>query len=80
MQIDPWCLTHINTQECWVGTKRQHQRDMGVQSALALHQQFTVHGDVLEQVKVFRYLGCLLSQDDDDIQAVQSQLCKAYGT
>ncbi len=27
--------------------------------------------------KVYWYLGCLLLQDEDDIQAVQSQLCKA---
>jgi len=52
---------------------------MAVQSALALRQQFTVHGDVLERVEVFWYLGRLLSQDDEDIQTVQSQLCKARG-
>ncbi len=63
-----------------MGTARRHQRDMAVQSALALRQQFTVHGDVLERVEVFRYLGCLLLQDDDDIQAVRSQLRKARGT
>ena len=34
----------------------------------------------MERAEVFRYLGRLLSQDDDDIQAVQSQLCKACGT
>ena len=29
---------------------------------------------------MFRYLGaCLLSQDDNDIQAVRGQLCKARG-
>jgi len=59
---------------------RRHQRDMAVRSALALRQQFTVHGDVLERVEVFRYLGRLLSQDDDDIQAVRSQICKARET
>ena len=53
---------------------------MAVQSALALRQQFTVHGEVLEWVEVFRYFGCLLLQDDNDIQAVQSQLCKACRT
>ena len=63
-----------------MGTERRNQRDMAVQSALALCQQFTVHGDVLERVKVFRYLGRLLSQNDDDIQAVWSQLHKARGT
>ena len=55
-------------------------RVCAVRSALALRQQFTVHGDVLEGVEVFRYLGRMLLQDDDDIQAVRSQLCKARGT
>jgi hypothetical protein len=80
MQTNPRYPAHINTKECRVGTERQHQWDMAVQSALALRQQFTVHGDVLEWVEVFRYLGCLLLQDDDDIQAVRSQLCKARRT
>jgi len=80
MQVNPIHPTHINTEGCWVRTARRHQRDMAVRSALALRQQFTVHGDVLERVEVFRYLGRLLSQDDDDIQAVRSQLCKARGT
>jgi hypothetical protein len=70
MQVDPRYPAHINTQECRMGTARRHQTDMAVRSALALCQQFTVHGDVLEKVEVFRYLGRLLSQDDDDIQAV----------
>ncbi len=80
MQVDPRVTTHINTKECRIGTARCHQRDMAVRSALALRQQFTVHGDVLERVEVFWYLGRLLSQDDDNIQAVRSQLCKACGT
>jgi hypothetical protein len=80
MQVNPMHPAHINTVECRVGTARRHQQDMAVQSALALCQQFTVHGDVSERAEVFRYLGCLLSQDDDDIQAVRSQLCKARGT
>jgi hypothetical protein len=80
MQVDPWYLVHINMQECRMGTARRHQRDMAVRSALALRQQFTVHGDMLERFEVFGYLGRLLSQDDNDIQAVQSQLRKARKT
>jgi len=80
MQVDPRVPVNINTKECRMGTARCHQRDMAVRSALALRQQFTVHGDVLERVEVFRYLGRLLSQDDNGIQAVRSQLCKAHGT
>ena len=42
-------------------------------SALALQKQLSVHWNVLEQVEVFKYLGCLLAQDDDDIrQSVHS--------
>jgi hypothetical protein len=78
--VDPRYPAHINTKECRGGTARLHQRDMAVQSALASRQQFTVHGDVLERVEVFRYLGRLLSQDDNDIHAMRSQLCKAHGT
>ncbi len=51
-----------------------------MRSALALHEQFTVHGEVLEKVEVYRYLSCLLLQDDNDVQAMRSQLCKARGT
>ena len=72
MQVDPRYPAHINTKECRMGTARCHQQDMAVQSAL-------VHGDMLERVEVFRYLGRLLSQDDDDIQAVRSQLRKVRG-
>jgi hypothetical protein len=53
---------------------------MAVQLALALHEQFTVHGDVLEKLKVYRHIGHLLLQDDYDVQAMRSQLCKAQGT
>ena len=49
-------------------------------SALALRQQFSVQGDMLERVKVFKYLGCLMSQDDDDIQAICTQMQKARAT
>ena len=63
-----------------MGKARRHQRNMAVRSALALQQQFTVHGDVLERVEVFRYLGRLLLQDNDDVQAVRNQLCKVRGT
>ncbi len=74
MQVDPRYPAHINTKECQAGTERCYQRNMAVQSALALRKQFTVHGDELEKVKVYRYLGRLLLQDNNDIQAVQSQL------
>ncbi len=51
-----------------------------MQSVLALRKQFLVHGDILEKVEVYRYLCRLLLQDNDDVQAVRSQLHKAQGT
>ncbi len=64
-------LTHSDKGvPCQLGVERRVQREAAVSSALALRRQFTIHGDVLEHVEVFKYLGRLLAQDDDDAQAV----------
>ncbi len=47
--------------------------------ALALQCEFTVNKSVLERVKVFKYLGRLLAQDDNDAQAIWQQMRKARG-
>ncbi len=80
MQVDPRYARHQYTKECQVGVERKKQREAAVTSALSLRQQFSVHGDVLERVDVFKYLGCLLAQDDDDIQAIRTQMRKARAT
>jgi len=80
MQVNPKYTGHQTTKECQVGVERKHQREAAVTSALALRQQFSVHGEALEHVEVFKYLGCLLAQDDDDIQVIRAQLRKARGT
>jgi hypothetical protein len=69
MQVNPKYTGHQNTKECQVGVKRKQQREAAVTLALALRQQFSVHGEALDWVEVFKYLGRLLAQDDDDIQA-----------
>ncbi len=43
-------------------------------------QQFSVHGDVLERVEVFKYLGHLLVQDKNDIRVIRAQPRKARAT
>ncbi len=43
-------------------------------SALALCQQLTVCGDVLKRVEVYKNLGWMMSQDDEDTQALYDQL------
>jgi hypothetical protein len=80
MQVNPKFTGHQNTKECQVGVERKQQREVVVTSALALRQQFSVHGEALDPVEVFKYLGRLLAQDDDDIQAIRNQLQKARGT
>ncbi len=57
--------------------RRQHQERAG--ATLALRRQFTANGEVLERVEVFKYLGGLLSQEDNDMQAVRHHLVKACG-
>ncbi len=47
---------------------------------MALRQQFTIHGDVLKRVKVYKYLGRMMAQDDNDAQAIRAQLRKACAT
>ncbi len=49
-------------------------------SALSFCRQFTVHGDALKKVKVFKYLGRMMAQDDNNVQAMRHQLHKARGT
>ena len=80
MQVNPFYPRHYTSKECSIGVEQKQQREAAVTSALALRQQFSVHGDVLERVEVFKYLGRLLAQDDDDIQAIRAQLRKARAT
>jgi hypothetical protein len=61
MQVDPRYPRHQFTKECQVGVERKKQREAAVTSALALRQQFSIHGDVLERVEVFKYLGRLFA-------------------
>jgi hypothetical protein len=80
MQVNPIYPCHQYSKECQVGVERRKQRKTAISSALALRQQFTVHGDVLEHVKVFKYLGRMMVQEDNDIQAIWAQLRKACAT
>jgi hypothetical protein len=80
MQVNPLYPCHRFLKEGQVVVERTKQREAAVTSALALWQQFSVDGEIIERVKVFKYLGHLLAQDDDDIQAIRAQLWKARTT
>ena len=77
MQTSPFARSHHLSAFCRETGERQRQYDRRVQAALALRQQFHADGDVLGRVEVFKYLGRLLSQHDDDAQAVRAQMVKA---
>jgi hypothetical protein len=78
MQVNPAYPQHIRMKECGIRMNRRLQRELAISSALALRREFNVDGTVLERVKVFKYLGRLLAQDDDDAQ-IRQQLRKARG-
>jgi hypothetical protein len=80
MQVNPLYPRHQLSKECQVGAERRQQREMAVTAALALRQQYTIHGDVLKQVEVYKYLGQMMAQDDDNAQAIRAQLWKARAT
>jgi hypothetical protein len=63
----------------WGGMDRWLQRESAVFSVLALRCKFIVNRSVLERVEVFKCLGCLLVQDDNDAQAIWQQMHKAWG-
>jgi hypothetical protein len=77
---NPLYPRHWLSKECQVGVEQQRQREAGVTSALTLRQQFTVCGHVLEPVEVYKYLGQMMAQDDNDTQALRAQLWKACAT
>ncbi len=77
MQVHPLYPRHRFSKECQVGVERRQQQEAVVTAVLALHQQFTIHGDVFERVEVYKYLRQMMAQDDNDTQAVRAQLWKA---
>ncbi len=80
MQVHPLYPRHRLSKECQVGVERRRQREAAVTAALALHQQFMIHSDVLKRVEVYKYLGWMMAQDDNNTQAVRAQLRKARAT
>jgi hypothetical protein len=77
MQCNPWYPQHIHAQVCLLGAEQRTQQDSAVLAAFALRKLFHVEGEVLEKVNLFRYLGRILAQDDDDVWAVRQQIKKS---
>ncbi len=74
MQVNPQYTGHWKMESRSIGVERLTQRKAAIDLAIALHCNFKVHGEVLEKVEIFKYLGRLLAQDNDDVQAVRLQI------
>jgi Reverse transcriptase (RNA-dependent DNA polymerase) len=68
---------HYGTKSCQAGAARMRQRYASADSRRASEEVFTINGEVLEQVSVFKYLGRLLSSNDSDWPTVYYNLKKA---
>ena len=80
MQVAPTVMGshgHQTSVICRLGTERKVQRAAAARSAEAVEETFTACGEELERVKVFKYLGRLLSRDVNDTQAMRNNLKKA---
>ena len=79
MQTSPEALNrgHQQTALCRGLFERQMQHEAAARSQDALQQGFFCGGDDLERVEVFKYLGRMLANDDNDTQAMRANLKKA---
>ena len=68
---------HQNSKQCALAAarRRRHFKTQRQNEALAVN--FSINGEEIERVSQFRYLGRILSDDDDDSHAALRQLDKA---
>jgi hypothetical protein len=80
MQIEVGALygKHQHTWLCREGWERKKQHEAAEAARIVLARMITAHGEDLERVEVFKYLGQLLTFNDNDSQAMQLNLKKAH--
>ena len=76
VQVDPAAMGHQSLKTCKNMHAAKLQRKAVSDSAKALEAKFFAYGVELERVEVFKYLGRLIAHDDEDTQAVRSNLEK----
>ena len=67
---------HQRTRHCREGWERKKQHEAAEAARVALTRTFMAYGEDLERVEVFKYLGRLLAYNDNDSQAMRSNLKK----
>ena len=70
---------HQATELCRERYKQLVQHETATTARLALNTRFYTYEEVLERVEIFKYLGRLLSYDDNNTQAMRANLAKARG-
>ena len=71
------CTTHQNSKECRDGVERK-QRRLEIAATSAAHEvTLKSQADDLGSVDVFKYLGRLLTYNDDDWPAISGNIKKA---
>ena len=68
---------HLQSKDCQFYTGKRHRHFRNQRQTEALAVKLTVSGEEIERVCTFRYLGRILSDDDDDSHAILRQLEKA---
>jgi hypothetical protein len=67
---------HQRTQLCREGWEKKKQHEAAEAARIALARMFTAYGEDLERLEVFKYLGQLLTYNNNDSQAMRSNLKK----
>ena len=77
MEIGALYRGHQHTQLCREGWAKKKQHEAAVAARVTFRKSFTAYGEDLERVEVFKYLERLLAYDDNNSQAIRSNLKKA---
>ena len=73
-------LGHLASRTCRGLTAQRRQHEVAAASAAALKHSFTAYNDKLRRVEQFKYLGRVVSMDDNDVPAMRRNLKKARRT
>ena len=68
---------HQQTEACQRGKRRRKNETLQDQQHAAKKQDFFVNGQKLEKVSEFKYLGRILTDNDDDTRAIDHQIKRA---